>query len=101
MTKTEAVTSRGRRLTTTQLANALADADRRIQTVAAALTAFEATFGEGQVGFGVNWNPGDAWNALHDLHRDLVEDRNRLAANPRPLTYAEAASMALINANID
>ena len=89
------------RLTPTQLANALADADRRIQTVTDALTAFENTFGDGHEGFGVNWNPGDAWNALHNLHRDLVDDRDRIALNPRPLTYAEAASMALIHANID
>jgi len=81
----------GPRLTPAQLAACLADADRRVQTVADALDAFEATFGEGQEGFGLNWSPGEAWNALGELHRALVEDRARIATNPSPMAFTEEA----------
>jgi hypothetical protein len=87
-----------RRLTARQLATALAEIDQQLAGLREIEALFRARFASESVRLG---GTADAWNATHDAIAELQAHRDVVAANERPLTFAEAQSLALIHANID
>lgn len=87
-----------RRLTARQLATALAEIDQQLAGLREIEALFTARFATESVRLG---GTADAWNATHDAIAELEAHRAEVEANPRPLTFAEAQSFALVQANID
>jgi hypothetical protein len=88
-----------RRLTTRQLAKALAEIDAQILRMEMILSDFDAF--PKLCPAGIPDAVGDAWNAAHDALAALREHRAEVELNPRPIPAAERGTWELVQKNID